>query len=144
MRGTGANNIVILEEVAFMDPRVVYSVVLPTLAKARVALICITTLDDVFNFWTRMIQQKDEFGRQVFKLLRYTLVCDECRAKGEEEECEHKIGDLPYWQSAQKHNKLKYLMQGQNEAFLRETKYATHIHHFGRGGGLSVCPPPFL
>lgn len=106
-----------------MDPRVVIDVVLPTLAKKDVALICITTLDDVFNFWTRMISQKDERGRSVFKLLKYSLVCDDCKAKGEEEQCEHKMGDLPYWQSAEKHNKLKYLMQGQTEAFLRETKY---------------------
>lgn len=106
-----------------MDEDVVYNVILPTLARKDAALICITTLDNVFNFWTRMINQKDEHGRSVFKTFIYSLVCDECKKKGIEESCEHKIGDIPYWQSAQKHRKLKYLMQGHMESYLRETKY---------------------
>jgi hypothetical protein len=124
LRGTGANNIVILEEAAFMNPEVIFKIVLPTLARSSAALLGITTLDDVFSFWTKMMQQKDELGKPVFKTLRYTLVCDECKAKGEENECEHKIGDLPHWQSARKHDKLRALMQDNEEIFMAESRHA--------------------
>jgi len=122
LRGSGASSIIICEEIAFMDPVIITDVVLPTLVKADVAMICITTLQDTHNFWTRIIETKDEFGKPIIKSLRYSLICDECIAQGKAESCRHKMGDLPYWQSQEKHEKIKQLMQENNEAFLRETK----------------------
>jgi hypothetical protein len=105
-----------------MDIRLLYSVVLPTLARAGIAFIGISTLADPFNFWTQMLELKDEDGRQVFKTLRYTLVCDDCARQGKEDTCKHKLGDLPYWQDASQHKKLEAIMQDKCDAYIRETK----------------------
>ena len=90
-----------------MDAQVLYEAVLPTLARAGIALIGITTLDDPSaSFWGQMMNAKYPDGRPVFRVIRYSLVCDTCRAAGIEVTCKHKLGDLPWWQSAEQHAKL--------------------------------------
>ena len=109
---------------AFMDLKIVYDVVMPLLMLTNVVLIGISTLDDPFNFWSKMMDQKYPDGRQVFKTLRYTLVCDDCRRRGRAsaQSCRHKIGDLPYWLSEEQYSKLEQIMSDQYESFLKETK----------------------
>ncbi len=105
-----------------MDLKIVYDVVMPLLMRKDVVLIGISTLDDPFNFWSKMLDQRYPDGREVFKTLRYTLVCEDCRRKGQATTCRHKIGDLPYWLSEEQYTKLEQIMSGQYESFLRETK----------------------
>lgn len=112
----------ILEELAYMDMRIVYDVVMPLLMRTNVVLIGISTLDDPYNFWSKMIDQRYPDGRQVFKTLRYSLVCEDCRRRGQATTCRHKIGDLPYWLSEEQYSKLEQIMNDQYESFLRETK----------------------
>lgn len=104
-----------------MDPRVLFEVVLPTLARAGIALIGITTLDDPSSsFWGQMMKSTYPDGRPVFRVIRYSLVCDACRMAGVENTCKHKLGDLPWWQSAEQHAKLAQIMKGHAETYLRE------------------------
>jgi len=105
-----------------MDLKIVYDVVMPLLMRTNVVLIGISTLDDPYNFWSKMLDQRYPDGREVFKTLRYTLVCEDCRRKGQAKTCRHKIGDLPYWLSEEQYNKLEQIMSDQYESFLRETK----------------------
>ena len=96
LRGTGTKGILVCEEMAHMDPEVLYKTVLPTLARKGVVLIGITTLDDPStSFWGQMMLAKYPDGRPVFRVLRYSLVCDVCRLAGVETTCKHKLGDLP-------------------------------------------------
>lgn len=113
-----------------MDIRLLYNVVLPTLARAGIAFIGISTLADPFNFWTQMLELKDEDGREVFKTIRYTLVCEDCARAGKEESCKHKLGDLPYWQDASQHKKLEAIMQDKHDSFIRETKLSDTYNVF--------------
>jgi hypothetical protein len=132
LRGTGSSKkepgIVVCEEIAYMDIRLLYNVVLPTLARAGIAFIGISTLADPFNFWTQMLELKNDDGREVFKTLRYTLVCEECARVGKEDTCKHKLGDLPYWQDASQHKKLEAIMQDKHDSYIRETKYVSFCH----------------
>lgn len=105
-----------------MDINLLYSVVLPTLARSGVAFIGISTLADPFNFWSQMMELKDDDGKPVFKTLRYSLVCEACAKAGLEETCKHNYGDLPYWQDETQHNKLEKIMQDKCDTFLTETK----------------------
>ncbi len=106
-----------------MDPDLLFGVVMPLLMKSRVAFIGITTLDDpATSFWGQMIAAKYPDGRDVFRVIRYTLVCDACRAAGRELQCKHKLGELPWWQDAGQHVKLQHMMKGHSDDFLRETK----------------------
>ncbi len=106
---------------AHMDPEVLYKTVLPTLARKGVVLIGITTLDDPStSFWGQMMLAKYPDGRPVFRVLRYSLVCDVCRLAGVETTCKHKLGDLPWWQSAEQHAKLAQIMKGHADTYLRE------------------------
>lgn len=105
-----------------MDIKLLYSVVLPTLARSGVAFIGISTLADPFNFWSQMIDQKDDDGKPVFKTMRFSLVCEDCAKAGLEDTCKHNYGDLPYWQDETQHNKLEKIMQNKCDTYLTETK----------------------
>jgi hypothetical protein len=105
-----------------MDIDLLYSTVLPTLARSGVAFIGISTLADPFNFWSQMMELKDDDGRPVFKTLRYSLVCEACAKEGIEDKCKHNYGDLPYWQDETQHNKLEKIMKDKCDTFLTETK----------------------
>lgn len=106
-----------------MDPDLLFNVVVPLLMRSRIAFIGISTLDDpATSFWGQMMTAKYPDGRDVFRVIRYTLVCDACRAAGREMQCKHKLGDLPWWQDAGQHMKLEHIMKGHSAAYLRETK----------------------
>ena len=105
-----------------MDIQLLYKVVLPTLARSGVAFIGISTLADPFNFWSQMLDLKDDDGTPVFKTIRYSLVCKDCAAAGLEDTCTHNYGDLPYWQDESQHNKLEKIMQDKCDTYLTETK----------------------
>jgi len=105
-----------------MDIQLLYKVVLPTLARSGVAFIGISTLADPFNFWSQMLDLKDDDGKPVFKTIRYSLVCEACAKAGKEDTCRCNLGDLPYWQDEAQHNKLEKIMQDKCDTYLTETK----------------------
>lgn len=96
------------------------SVIMPTLTRKNVSLIGISTLASTYNFWNKLIEIVKDDGTPLFKCFRYEMVCDSCKAKGEEMACRHKLGELPYWLSADQYRDIQKMMEDYAESFMAE------------------------
>ncbi len=91
-----------------MDTAVFYEVVVPLLELDNTALICISTILDSFNFYSKLLELKDENGDPFFVQHTFVMACEQCQADGTPEKCTHMFHALPPWQSERKH--LKYVL----------------------------------
>jgi hypothetical protein len=64
-----------LEEAAYCDKGLIDEVVVPLLSMRSSVLLCISTLLDTGNHYSRMMSLVDDFGNAVFKNISITLVC---------------------------------------------------------------------
>lgn len=104
-----------------MDHRVFYTVVVPTLV-TEATFIGITTLGDEANFVNKLVKIKRSTGELMFNVISMMLVCEECKRAGKEADCNHMMGEIPYWQDPQRHKDIEKMMEGEYETFMRETK----------------------
>ena len=95
--------------------------VVPLLELDKTALICISTILDSFNFYSKLLELKDENGDPFFVTHTFVMACDQCQADGTPEKCTHMFHSLPPWQSERKHLKIRAMMADQPELLARET-----------------------
>jgi hypothetical protein len=101
-----------LEEAAYCDPGFFYETVAPLLIVGRSCMLAISTLTSEINFYTRLMRIKDPATNEpVFKTFQIELVCASCKENGQAAECQHMLHLVPRWQSSQKHEKMKLVMQ---------------------------------
>ena len=71
-----------------------------------------TTLVYFADFYTRLIKMTDPAtDRPLFVTRCIELACEKCKAEGKAHECVHMLHLVPSWQSAERHRKLKIMMQ---------------------------------
>ena len=87
----------------------------------RTSLICISTVLSSDNFYSKLLGLKDERGRDFFKKFEFYLACRACMDAGTASTCTHKMEELPHWQSARKHKRIREMMSDQQELLQRET-----------------------
>jgi hypothetical protein len=61
-------------------------------------------------------------GRPIFTTRCIELCCAKCKEDGKSHECVHMLHLVPRWQSAEKHRKLKIMMQVRLFSFRMHTK----------------------
>lgn len=124
LRGTGTfkkkPGVVVLEEAAYFDPRVLMPVIMPTLTRKNMSLICISTRASSYNFFDKLLEVQKNDGRKLFVTKSYVMVCSDCKEKGEEIACVHKLGELPYWLSASQYQDLVKMMEDYAESIMAE------------------------
>jgi hypothetical protein len=110
-KGTGGD-ILILEEAAYVEQGFFYETVAPLLIVGNTTLIGISTLTSEINFYTRLMRQRDpSTGLPMFTCLSIQLACDACKDAGKAAECIHLLHLVPRWQSSERHQRLKTIMQ---------------------------------
>ena len=125
LRGMGSdgdehNNIVLLEEAAFVKESILNQIVIPLMKRDKSVFLTISTLGGVFDAWKRMTDSRDDKDRRIFLVKTYSMVCDDCIEKGLPDKCLHKQDMLPHWQSPEQESKVKALMAGSPDDWLRE------------------------
>lgn len=68
-----------LEEAAYCDIQVINEVVVPLLSMTDSVLLCISTLLESTNHYTKMFSLTDSNGRKLFESMQITLVCGKLR-----------------------------------------------------------------
>ena len=70
-----------------------------------------STPQDEFNYYSKLVEQKDEHGRPFFKTIRAGRICDECGRLPYEQmiKCDH-VPDGAHWKSSYKLKRLKVTM----------------------------------
>ena len=74
MKGV-SGDVIILEEAAYCDPGLVSEVVVPLLSMQQSVLLCISTILDSGNHYSKMMEMTDDYGNNIFETIKITLVC---------------------------------------------------------------------
>ena len=86
--------------------------VAPLLCMQQTSMIAISTLTSSFNFYSRLIKMRNKVtGDPLFSVFQVQLACDACIEKGAAAECVHRLHLIPRWQSSDRHEMLKTVMQ---------------------------------
>lgn len=73
-----SGDLIILEEAAYCDQQLIAEVVVPLLTVQSSVLICISTLLEGNNHYSRLFEIEDAAGNKMFETMQISLVCDEC------------------------------------------------------------------
>ena len=109
LKGVGGD-VIILEEAAACAPKMVKEVVVPLLVVDTSVLICISTLKDSDNSYSKMFNCKNPDGTTMFEQRQIDLVCADCRKSDNPQDCTHKFALMPRWLSSAKLEKVKALL----------------------------------
>lgn len=107
------------EEAAFMPPPVFYEVVVPLMGVKRTACIMISTPVDMFNFFSKMLEMKDDRGQHLFYVVHLALQCDRCK-KARINDCQHVKDRIPSWKSGERQKLVARLYQDNDTLMARE------------------------
>lgn len=95
------------EECALIPPNLFQEVIVPTLALAVAALICISTVRGSQNFFSKLRNLRDGDGALVFNSIDFKLECPRPACKLHPEKCTHVLADLPAHLSAAKASRVQ-------------------------------------
>ena len=112
---------IILEEAAYCDPGLVAEVVVPLLSMQQSVLLCISTILDSGNHYSKMMEMVDDYGHAIFESIKITLVCDDCLKTDHPEKCRHKLASMPRWLSSKKVETVRALLAEDPAMLLRES-----------------------
>lgn len=103
-----------------MDEDVFFEVVVPLLELDRTCLIAVTTVLDDDNFYSKLVDLKNNQGEPLFKWLEFTLGCRLRKCRLNPSKCFHNIGSIPPWQSKRAHERVRAMMKGKEKLMMRE------------------------
>ena len=117
-----SGDIIVLEEAAYCDPGLISEVIVPLLSMQQSCLLCISTLLESGNHYSRMFELKDgHTGEPLFETIQISLVCDDCMKTDHPELCTHKLAEMPRWLSSSKMEVVKSLLADDPAMLLRES-----------------------
>ena len=85
------------------------------------ALLAISTPLDEFNYYSKLVEQKDENGDPFFHTVKAGAACDDCMRLSHKEmlKCTHVVNDQ-HWKNPHKLKRLKILYEGDEARGVRE------------------------
>jgi len=89
-----------------MSVKMFHEVIVPLLEIETTALICISTPQDSTNFYSMMFEMKDAAGELLFNQIQLRMVCEDCKASANPQDCTHMKHLLPKWKSGAKQGKI--------------------------------------
>lgn len=109
-----------IDEAAFCKDALMIDGFFPVAMKKRSAIIMATTPGKPTSLFMNLILLKDENGVPKMRVIRSGQPCDTCMKGKDPLMCLHNLDDRPPWRDRSKENRLKWLYQGNTEAFIRE------------------------
>lgn len=92
----------ILEEAAYMDPKIVTDICVPLMQVKYTATLAISTPRDSQNYYSHFFKMKKADGvTPLFNRVQIGLACEACRASGKGSECPHRLNLQPAWKTGQ-------------------------------------------
>jgi hypothetical protein len=104
LRGVDADDLVIIDEMAYIDPELFYEVILPLIGVNRTRILGISTpTGESHNFFQRMIELRyPNTDDPVFKTIIVELVCKRCKRLKLYHSCRHMMHKSPPWKGSEK------------------------------------------
>lgn len=114
-------NILILEEAAFLNPRVFFEAIAPLMGNENVAVLGISTPNnDEGNYYSALLELERAPGDPLFRIINLEVACKACKEAGTPEQCEHKVELLPPWRTEERKDILKQVYKDHPELFAQE------------------------
>ncbi len=112
---------IIIDEAAHIDVNLFYEVIVPILEMTMTALLAISTPLDEFNYYSKLVDMKDDKGEPFFVIIKAGRICDDCSRLPYEQmlKCDH-VEDTAHWKNPHKLKRLKVLFEGDEARGLRE------------------------
>lgn len=108
-----------VDEGGFMEEALFLNVLVPILEMMRCVLIITSTLVDMYNYLTELMQLKDPAtGCLVFNVYQQTFICDRCQRSEHPEKCKHKLYEAPPHKSMAKRGIVQLLYGEKNAALM--------------------------
>ena len=114
-------DIIVIDEAAHISLDLFYETIVPILELTNTALLAISTPLDEFNYYSKLVEQKDENGDPFFKTIKAGRVCDDCMRLPYDQmiKCDH-VPDGAHWKNPHKLKRLKVLYEGDEARAARE------------------------
>lgn len=116
-----SGDVIVLEEAAYCDPGLISEVIIPLLSMQSSCLMCISTLLESGNHYSKMFELTDATGEKLFETISISLVCDDCMKTEHPEKCTHKLAEMPRWLSSAKMEVVRSLLADDPAMLLRES-----------------------
>jgi hypothetical protein len=102
-----------------VDSDVFFKILLPILGVNNTSLLAITTPDDHFNYFSKLLKLRDKRGNLIFRVQEVQLQCDACKRKAID--CKHRRNLLPQWKDSELQDKISIIMGANINLSARET-----------------------
>lgn len=116
-------DVCILEEAAFIDPRLFKTVIVPLLGVSGTALLAISTPEaDDDNYYSELMDMRDPDNpeKPLFHIIPIGLACQDCVTAGAASACTHKSSFVPPWKSAARQRKVAQILAGDKDLHAQE------------------------
>tara|TARA_B100001109_G_scaffold243521_1_gene229429 strand:- start:57 stop:647 length:591 start_codon:yes stop_codon:yes gene_type:complete len=106
---------------AYCEAGLISEVIVPLLSMQQSCLLCISTLLESGNHYSKMFELTDSTGNKLFETISITLVCEDCMRTEHPERCTHKMAEMPRWLSSKKMDVVRSLLADDPAMLLRES-----------------------
>jgi hypothetical protein len=120
LKGMGGD-LIICEEAAYMSKRVFFEVIVPLMAMKDMVLLCISTPLDSTNFYSKIVNQKDENGDHMVNVIHLSTLCPMCEKGSDPAACKHGLSDIPPWQAEAKYDRIREITKDEKDLFMQES-----------------------
>lgn len=111
----------ILEEAAFLNPKVFFEAIAPLMGNENVAVLGISTPNnEEGNYYSALLELERAPGEPLFRVINLEVACKACKEAGTPELCEHKVEVLPPWRTEERKDILKQVYKDHPELFAQE------------------------
>lgn len=110
-----------LDEAAHIDPNLFYKTIVPILQLKNTSLLALSSPTGSENYYSQLLNLRDQYGREWFKVISKNLVCKECQ-KGDRAKqlaCDH-VPKTESWLSNDRLDRLKVLYEHAEGTALQE------------------------
>jgi hypothetical protein len=95
-------------------------VIVPIMTVGGTALICISSLGDSSNYYSRLLVKTLPNGLPAFNVIRFTLSCARCEKTSTPWLCTHKLGEIPWWQTEGGQDVAKLMLEDDGDTAYAE------------------------
>jgi hypothetical protein len=114
-------DVFVLEEASRIPRQILHEVIAPMFKVNNAVLLALSTLTEHDNYYTKLFDSQDPMMDVMFIRLRIELYCETCKqSKSGASDCKHLEHLHPPWLSGSNNDKVKVLMEGNEQMFAQE------------------------
>jgi hypothetical protein len=128
--------------------KIFQKILLPLCGVNDFVILGISTPQDETNYYSRLLDLKDDEGKPFFVGLRIEQACAACIQNNKADSCDHRLYLLPPWKGGQRHRRMAAIYENDKTTFAQENQgviiNASKTYIFRDFHKAFVGNPPYL